>query len=73
MKQLLQDVGGMTINNFAQNDGYDVHPERVTLTEVPRRQIRNAERRIIDDEMADWDLRCEECGRYLNIKGVGRR
>lgn len=30
----------------------------------------NAERRIIDDEMADLDLRCEECGRYLNIKGA---
>lgn len=63
--------GGIFINNFAQNDGYDVHPNghchpkyRVVKAYL------NAERRIIDDEMADLDLRCEECGRYLNIKGV---
>ena len=63
--------GGIFINNFAQNDGYDVHPNGQCHPKyrVVKAYL-NAERRIIDDEMADLDLRCEECGRYLNIKGV---
>ncbi len=55
--------GGIFINNFAQNDGYDVnlnghcHPKyRVVSAYL------NAERRIIDDEMVD--LICDESGRY---------
>ncbi len=42
--------GGIFINNFAQNDGYDVHPERALPPEVPRRQSISGrrERRIID-------------------------
>ncbi len=53
---------GIFINTFAQNDGYDVHPNGIA---TPKYRVvkayLNAERRIIDDEMAD--LRDgEECG-----------
>ncbi len=43
MKQLLAGTAVRLINNFAQNDGYDV-PNGIATLEVPRRQ-RISERR----------------------------
>ncbi len=64
-KQLLAGTA-IFISNFAQNDGFDVHPNIATKYRVIR-SISERRATIIDDEMADLDLRCE-CG-HTNIKG----
>ncbi len=66
MKQLL--AGRRYIHQQFCRMTATTYTRTYTLPEVPRRQSisERAERRIIDDEMADLDLRCES-GCYLNI------
>lgn len=75
---IVGENGGLYINDFSANDGFDIHPNghctsefRVVVDE-PAKASNSLPRHYVDasGSMVDLDLRCTDCSRFLNLKEV---
>lgn len=69
--------GGIYVNDFSENDGFDIHPNghcssKFRVATGALSASNSLHRHYVDDDgsMTDFDLRCDDCGRYLNLKEI---